>query len=299
MARNLLGRLFRFNRRERWGLIFLILGLGGLYGLGGLFPPRGRLHSTLPESLGKTSYNIDAHEYRPIERSKKMEVTAPFDPNSINEQQWQAMGISARTARTIRNYLAKGGRFRKAEDLRKIWGFRRSDAERLIPHVRIREASDRSDQPRTPPSFGLQPKSVFRPRIPLRVRLNTTDSSHWEALPGIGPGYARRILRYRERLGGFIRPEQVGETYQLPDSVFQKILPYLEASGSEGVRQLPINSISIDSLGRHPYCGYVKARLIVRYREQHGAYVRLEDLLNIETLEESWLSRIRPYLRVQ
>lgn len=209
------------------------------------------------------------------------------------------MGISARTARTIRNYLAKGGRFRKAEDLRKIWGFRRSDAERLIPYVRIREAGDRSNEHRTPSSFGHEPKSEFRPRRPLRVRLNNTDSSDWEALPGIGPGYARRILRYRERLGGFIRPEQVGETYQLPDSVFQKILPYLEASGPEGVRQLHINSISIDSLGRHPYCGYAKARLIVRYREQHGAYVRLEDLLSIETLEEAWLSRIRPYLRVQ
>jgi len=225
-------------------------------------------------------------------------VPALFDPNALNEQQWQSMGISARTARTIRNYLSKGGRFRRAEDLRKIWGLRPADAERLIPYVRISGPFERADEQRTPSGVRHEPTGVFKSRTPLRVRLNNTDSSQWEALPGIGPGYARRILRYRERLGGFIRPEQVGETYQLPDSVFQKILPYLEDSGSEEVRQLHINSISIDSLGRHPYCGFTKARLIVRYREQHGAYERLEDLLNIENLEKAWLSRIRPYLRL-
>lgn len=153
-----------------------------------------------------------------------------------------------------------------------------------------------------PPDWS-QKKSTWKPftsgaRVPTTVDINRSDSVQWEALPGIGPGYARRILRYRDRLGGFVHPDQIGETYQLPDSVFQRIRPYLKMASSEPIRRISLNAGSIDSLGRHPYIGYSRARLIVRYREQHGSFTELEQLLDIETFDRSWMERVQFYLKL-
>ncbi len=236
----------------------------------------------------------------------------PFDPNRLSEQEWIERGVSVRTARTIRNYLAKGGRFREAADLKKIWGMDPADCERLMSDVRITESNKSAWNRRKPyaerqrgyfPSDRNGSTRANWPRnFPARqkqlIDINGSDSVIWESLPGIGPGYARRIVRYRDRLGGFIEVNQIGETYQLPDSVFQRIRPLLQMHSDRAIRQIPINTVSIDTLGRHPYCGYSKARLILRYRDQHGAFTSLEDLLNIVTIDEAWLNRIRPYLKL-
>ncbi|MEN9524627.1 MAG: hypothetical protein RLZZ256_11 [Bacteroidota bacterium] len=226
-----------------------------------------------------------------------------FDPNRTRAADWIEMGLPARTARTIENYLSKGGRFRKKEDLKKIWGLQQTDYERLAPFIELETSPARQEYqqtwnnqlPKTGSSNPFGSKAEKRPILDL----NRSDSAAWESLPGIGPGYARRIIRYRERLGGFISPDQVGETYQFPDSVFQRIRPWLKDDGEGSVRRLDLNTVSIDTLGRHPYCGFAKARVIVRYREQHGSFKSFDELMNIQVLDSQWIARIRPYLNIK
>lgn len=294
-------RVLYFDRKERWGLVFLIGLLVGLYGIGSLYPARPLQMSRPPDSTwGEAPKNGSVSDREVAFKEVKV---GPFDPNRIAEEEWVTMGISPKTARTIQNYLAKGGRFRRPADLRKIWGLNPSDCDRLMPFVRIEgsrtKADERLEYSKKIPHGGSLPGENFSNRKRKLIDLNLSDSVEWESLPGIGPGYARRITRYRERLGGFVRAEQVGETYQLPDSVFRKLRRYLGDASEKMVRQLNVNTAVIDSLGRHPYCGYSKARLIVRYREQHGSFGRLEDLLDIQTLDVAWLERIRPYLKLQ
>ncbi len=295
-----LRKAFTFNRRERWGLIFLLGGLGGLYGLTFLFPAR-----PLPEGPGfvQGPNDSDKNQDQGIIKNKSPHISLPlepFDPHEISEQGWVDRGLSARTARTIRNYLSKGGRFRRTEDLKKIWGLRPADYERLRPYVRIRKVEEL--ERRTGEHDGWsQKKSTwksFEPvaRVSTTVDINRSDSAQWEILPGIGPGYARRIIRYRDRLGGFVHLDQVAETYQLPDSVYQRIRPLLTQPESGIIRRISLNTAPLDSLGRHPYIGFSKARLIVRYREQHGSFTEVERLLDIETLDPVWLKRIQVYL---
>ena len=305
MDRKWIRRALQVDRRERWGLLFLIGSLAALYGIGSLFPTKNEIDPLPPDGVqGSIQGKLEKDEsLTKLDPQRKEWKRVPFDPNQIEEGDWVEMGIPPKTAKTIRNYLSKGGRFRKPEDLQKIWGLKPSDYYRLMPYVRIKDSrinsAARVEYQKNSPRGRVFSSENTLNRKRKMIDLNLSDSVEWESLPGIGPGYARRIMRYRQRLGGFVRPEQVGETYQLPDSVFQKVRPYIANMSEHMVRQLNVNTVSADTLGRHPYCGYSAARLIVRYREQHGSFGRLEDLLDIQPLDLEWLERIRPYLKLE
>ena len=124
--------------------------------------------------------------------------------------------------------------------------------------------------------------------------MNASDVSDWEALPGIGPYYAKLITNFRDKLGGFSSIEQVGETWRLPDSTFLLIKPRLTLS--KVFRQIDINSASEEELKSHPYINWRQAVVIVNYKLEHGPITTLQELSKIYALDESWIRKIEPYL---
>ena len=218
----------------------------------------------------------------------------PFDPNEASTEEWQRLGLSERTIATIRRFQAKGGRFRKPEDIGKIYGLSRQQAARLMPFVRI-PASKSSEKPDRRDSLNLGRK-FLRP-APRAIDINEADSVAWESLPGIGPTLAGRIVKYRNRLGGFHRMEQVGETYGLPDSVFRSIEPRLRLRQESPPDRIPINTATFEQLSKHPYIPYRLARAIIAYRDQHGPYSGRDDLMRIALMTTDGVDRIMPYLQ--
>ncbi len=224
-----------------------------------------------------------------------------FDPNTATEDELLALGLREKTAQNIINYRSKGGRFRKPEDLAKLYSLKPDEAERLMPYVRIEDEPEANTE--SGGGFVSTEAPVERPASPkLRsdiapVDVNVADSITWMVLPGIGAKRASAILKYRERLGGFISIEQVGETFGLPDSVFQKIQPGLTIGGGK-IEQLSINTATEAELKAHPYIGWQIAKIIVAYRNQHGAYKSVDDLLKIYVIKKDWLEKTRPYLKV-
>ena len=59
-------------------------------------------------------------------------------------------------------------------------------------------------------------------RQPLSVELNSADSVTLQLLHGIGPAYARRIVNYRDRLGGFVSTTQLLEVYGFGPELWKK-----------------------------------------------------------------------------
>ncbi len=219
-----------------------------------------------------------------------------FDPNTLSVAGWERLGLRDKTIATIRNYVAKGGKFREPDDLRKIWGLRDEEKERLVPYIRIAESS------RPAPSSGTytnsyQPyeKKVYEKKIAQPVEINSGDSAAFDALPGIGPGYSRRIINFRNRLGGFYKVEQVAETFGLPDSVYQQIKPLLKISG-EGIRKINLNTATNEELKAHPYIRWQLANVITEYKKQHGNFKALSDLKKIMVIDEETYRKISPYL---
>lgn len=132
---------------------------------------------------------------------------------------------------------------------------------------------------------------------PASIDINTADTSQLDRLPGIGAVLARRIVTFRERLGGFHNISQVGETFGLADSVFKKIQPFLKL-GDVSLRKIDINQTDDKSLAEHPYIDTKLARSIVRYRNAHGPFGDIQALKRVALVDEVIYRKIEPYIKV-
>ena len=133
------------------------------------------------------------------------------------------------------------------------------------------------------------------PKKSLSFELNTADSLDLVQLYNIGPVIARRILKYRSLLGGYVRKEQLREVYGIDSARYNDIAPHLTVDPSR-ITPIDINTADIDRLKRHPYLDYYQAKAIIRLREERGAYAGVGDILNIPIIDSETFTRIEPYL---
>ncbi|HRY99240.1 MAG TPA: helix-hairpin-helix domain-containing protein [Bacteroidales bacterium] len=137
------------------------------------------------------------------------------------------------------------------------------------------------------------PKS---PDMPVRlVELNAADSATLEKLPGIGPVLASRIVRYRDRLGGFHTTAQLLEVYGLKPEWLQRFSERISVDPST-VKPLDFQQAEFRDLARHPYVGYELTRTIFRLRRQERLPEDATELCRALGLSDSLSMRLRPYL---
>lgn len=149
-----------------------------------------------------------------------------FDPNTIDAAGWQKLGLREKTIQTILNYRSKGGKFKSAADIHKIYGLKKEEANRLEPFIKI-ESSSTQSQTNTPEKKYAQPYKEFPKKTFTKININTATEEEWKSLPGIGDVLAKRIIKFRTAKKGFTNVDDVKKTYGLKDSVFQNILPWL------------------------------------------------------------------------
>lgn len=128
------------------------------------------------------------------------------------------------------------------------------------------------------------------------VELNSADTTRLKMLRGIGSGYAKMIVAYREKLGGFYKAEQLLEVYKFPDETYQKIKHQLSVDTTL-IRKIKINQATVKELKSHPYISYYQALSIVENRELQPAmrYNSLYDMVVDEDLKEEDILRVAPY----
>lgn len=133
-------------------------------------------------------------------------------------------------------------------------------------------------------------------RVPLKIGINTADSAEWMKIRGIGSVLSKRIIKFREALGGFCSIDQVGQTYGIPDSVFQGFKKYLFID--QPCNQININEMEWQQLVRHPYIDSRQANAILRFIENRGPIENLEVLKQMELFDSSSWHRLVPYLKI-
>jgi competence ComEA-like helix-hairpin-helix protein len=128
------------------------------------------------------------------------------------------------------------------------------------------------------------------------VELNSADTTRLKQLRGIGSGYAKMIVAYREKLGGFYKAEQLLEVYKFPDETYQKIKHQLSVDTTL-IRKIKINEATVKELKSHPYISYYQALSIVENRELQPEmrYNSLYDMVVDEDLKEEDILRVAPY----
>ncbi|WP_118975445.1 ComEA family DNA-binding protein [Taibaiella koreensis] len=217
-----------------------------------------------------------------------------FDPNTASEEVLTGLGLPLRTARTLIKYRSKGGRFRKKDDLQKLYTLRPEDYERIAPYVRIAGEREVAGGVQDRPEWKTEPAEV--PSGPLE--LNTADAGALIALRGIGPGYSRRILSFRESLGGFIQVVQLKEVYGFPDSTYQQLKDQLTVDPGL-VKKINVNLATEEELARHPYIGKKLASGIIKLRSDLGSFAEIEQLRQVPLINEEKYRKIAPYLAVR
>ena len=248
-------------------------------------------------------------EGRRVEHSR-LKKGFSFDPNTIAADELSELGFSPSLARTFLRYRNSGARFYKPADLLRVYGMSEAFFSELEPYIRISSvegSGHRKEQSQLRPGAEVPDAPAFAEAkdkqkhfshtVPSPIDVNLAGREQWEALPGIGPYYAGRILRFREALGGFCSVAQVGDTRALPDSVFQKIQPFLRLETPP--RKLDLAVATADELAAHPYISRKQAEVLVKYREWHGDFHKAEDLLKTGVFDVQAIERLKPYLLFQ
>ena len=219
-----------------------------------------------PATAGTTAATIESR------KARRMESFA-FNPNTVTLGELVRLGLSERQAEVVLNYREKGGRFRTKADFARMYVVSDSLFERLEPFI----------------------------DIPL-LEPNTADSAALVELRGIGPYYARRILSYRDSLGGYYTPEQLLEIRGIDSLRYAGLAESIRADSSR-IRPLRLWDLPEDSLARHPYLGRQAAHSIARYRRVYameplrGEHFTLEALVQENILTPERAAKLRPYCR--
>ncbi len=130
------------------------------------------------------------------------------------------------------------------------------------------------------PKDSIHYQSFKEKTIPI-IDINTADTALLKELPGIGSSFARRIVEYRDKLGGYIKTEQLLEVYGMDTTRFGNIESYVTIDSIFEPNKLRINYNSFKVLNRHPYLEYEDVKKIVNYREQKGLITSWEQLTGI------------------
>ena len=208
-----------------------------------------------------------------------------FDPNEIDVEDWQRLGLSAKQAQSVMKYVEKGGKFFSKEDVQRMYTIAPEVYARLEPYIKIKSH----------PVSSYKPYERKAPKILAVVDLNAADTTTLLEIRGVGPAFARRIVKYRERLGGFYKLEQLLEVYGLDSTKYQEIKGQIKLERST-LQQIKINEATFEDLKNHPYLTYKQANAIIQYRRQHGNYASFAELKKVLLLPSETVDKLAPYL---
>ena len=233
---------------------------------------------------GKINKKADKSSARPVYFN--------FDPNGLSESNWLKLGLSHKQIQVIRNYELKGGKFFRKEDLKKIYSISEKQYSMLEPFIMIGNTDVLSGKKTVKANY----KSAGIAENTLRpiIEINAADSLELERIRGIGPAFASRIIRFRKRIGGFYRKEQLLEIYGMDSLKYDQLKDQIQVN-SGLITKLNINTFTFDEIRHHPYLNYKQMNAIIQYRTQHGSYKSIDDLRKIAILNEEIIRKIEPY----
>lgn len=226
----------------------------------------------------------------------------PFDPNTVDYNDLLKLGFSEKQAHTLVNYRNAGGKFFKKDDLKKVYGISETFYKQLKPYIAIASVEIKDEtkadklQGDDENAFSSgAAKTNSSDNLDLKIELNTATPSDLILIPGIGPVYAKRIISYRDNLGGFYSSSQLVEVYGLSDSLLVKIQNFLLVDTS-AIQQINLNTVDFRTLNKHPYIDYIHTKNIFKYKELMDTIIDTDELLRNHLIDSNSYYKLKPYL---
>ncbi len=282
---------FVISKRSKRGLLVLILASLGL-----IFFPRVYMFFQKKEAFVINSEQIAEFErtHKKFKKrnysnyySKKKKYKAPdsrFNPNTYSLSDWKNLGLSEKQSLVVLKFTSRG--IYSEQDLKRIF---------VIPDILfelIRDSvvyPERFQNSPNQESFKKQAKQI------TLINLNTADTTEFIKIYGVGAFYAKQIIRYREKLGGFFKKEQLFEVWKMTTDAYDKIKDHVFISEKD-VKRININSVTIDELKVHPYLKWNQANSIVKMRIQRNGFKNIEELKESVLIDSETYEKLFPYL---
>ncbi len=222
----------------------------------------------------------------------------PFDPNHADSITLKAVGLKSWQIKNMMKYRSKGGIWQSAEDFKRLYGLTSEEYERLKPYIRIAP----EDRPKTNNNYKDYTQEISEIKeMPYQrvekyaegtqISLSQADTTALKGIPGIGSYYASKIVKYRNRLGGFNNIGQLEEIEGLPPGITRWF--FLEQNPP--IHKIKINESSFKELVRHPYLSYEQTKVIVNHIRRYGPLHSWKDLRLYKEFTDKDFERLAPY----
>ena len=260
------------------------------------------------KSPNKTEYASKPRQYtrkQPYYKvTEKQYELFYFDPNTADSTQLLRLGLQPWQVRNIYKYRAAGGRYNKPTDFARLYGLTLKQYKRLEPYIKIEKEVMAADVYKKSDDEKPIKKDTALIAYPVKIsegehiNINTADTNELKQIPGIGSYYARRIVSFRQRLGGIANVHQLLEIQGFPESS----LRYMSVGESANNRNLPpitrirINHLDVNALSRHPYIRYIQAKEIMNHRRLRGPIKKADDLRRLPSFTDKEVERLNPYI---
>ena len=296
--RSFIKEWFSFSRSERQGVWVLIVVAACAVTIAKLYPEPSvsladptliadakRINDMLREDSIESYSDAVA-----IPRSSRPYALISFDPNVVTKEQLKDMGLPEKVINSLLGYRNKGGVFRKAADVNKLYGISPELSATIIPYLTIPDSL--AAKGFNPHLFGK--KDSLAAKFP--VEINGADSVSLLLFKGIGPALAHKIIVYRHQLGGFNNSNQLLDIYGFR-AENMLLMKHQFIIDSTKVARWSINALSSDSLAMHPYITIYQANAIVFYRSKAGKIRSMDELVYNRILPPTVARKLRPYVK--
>jgi len=294
----MLKKFFSFSRKERNGIIVLISIIIVLIIIPEIYPyiKKDNIveYQGMKDEIIAFMDNLEdkPKKYKTIKSEKKYnKKTKPkfigfnFNPNTLDSTGWIKLGFSPAQVRSILNYRNKANGFKSKNDLKKVYVISDSKFERLVPFINIPAIEKNS----------LIKESKSAKEIQIIVELNRADTAQLKLIKGIGSSYAKRIVKYRNLLGGFIAKEQLMDVYGIDQEKYNSLKAQI-CIDTTFVSTININVSEEKFIKRHPYLGKEKAKKIRDYKKVMGYIQNLDELIENKIFTEKEANKVKAYL---
>ena len=293
-----MSRLF-LSRSEKRGLLlllFLLLCVSGGMLYVGMSERVGTSVQLSPEDAAELEAFAETTKERKRQREAERTVLAspfPFNPNTADSATLIKVGLKSWQVKNLLAYRRAGGHWKDADDFKRLYGLSEEEFQRLHPYIQIPPPVKdvyftEKDRARQDSLRQLRPEKFAELTV---LDLNTVDTLTLRKIPGVGVGYSRAIVSYRQRLGGFVSVAQLKDIEGLPD----RIEEWFTVDENAEVNRIPINKSDFKTLVRHPYLSYEQVKVITTHIRKYGQLRSWKDLQLYPEFTPQDFERLTPY----
>jgi DNA uptake protein ComE-like DNA-binding protein len=234
------------------------------------------------------TYRNSKKYYSYNKRDKKSRFQLPpsrFDPNNYTLREWMELGLSEKQAAVVLKFTSRG--LKSNEDLQRVF---------VISDELFELIKDSTFYPSIEKTENLEKGGFTKKEKPqIIVELNSASQEDLVKIPGIGESFAKWIINYRSRLGGFSKPGQLLEVWKIDVEKYAQIEPFVTVNVNQ-ITKLKLNTITVEELKKHPYLNWNIANSIIKIRERKKGFNSIEEIKESVLIDEECFEKLKPYL---